>query len=233
MPWIFTNTASCGVLKRDSPCAFCPSSLVRKNARERGLCELQNVLQTFFVFQLLWKVLLRELYTAVIWWQWNIILILFVSFDRTFSRMFFLCKLQQNVLKNVLPCVNLYLFFFVLFKTHVCLWPFDAYHSFCCKALPWHIDYSPCAYVSNVWCARVPNKEAFVSFRTFFKTFSVFQLFWKVHSVICRTAVMWWHLGCHPYLVVASAERSQERSSCANLDLIMPCYVLVFIEAEF
>ena len=73
------------------------------------------------------------------------------------------------------------------------------------------------------------ERSSCVSFnRTFSRTFFAFQLFWKVHSVICRTAVMWWHLGCHPYLVVASAERS----SCVNLDLFMPCYVLVFIEAE-
>jgi len=77
---------------------------------------------------------------------------------------------------------------------------------------------SPCAFVLHAWCAKMQKKEVFVSCRTFFRTFSVFQLFWKVHSVICRTAVMWWHLGCHPYLVVASAERSQERSSCVNLD---------------
>jgi len=35
----------------------------------------------------------------------------------------------------------------------------------------------------------------------------------------CRSVVIWWQLGCHPYLVVASVEHSQERSSCVNLDL--------------
>jgi len=105
----------------------------------------------------------------------------------------------------------------------LCLWSFTNKDS--CGVLGRN---SPCAFVLHAWCARMQKKEAFVSCRTFFRTFFAFQLLWKVHSVICRTVVMWWHLGCHPYLVVASAERS----SCVNLDFFMSCYVLVFIEAE-
>ena len=86
--WSFTNKDSCGVLGRNSPCAFVLHAWCARMQKKEA----------------------------------------FVS-CRTFS--------ERSL------CVNLVLFFFFPFKTHVSLWPFDAYHSFCCKALPWHIDNFP------------------------------------------------------------------------------------------
>ena len=96
---------SCDVLGRNSPCAFVLHAWCARMQKKEALVSCRTFFRTFSAFQLLWKVHLRDLKTAVIWWQLGCHPYLVASFNRTFSRTFFLCKLQQNVLKNVL-CVS-------------------------------------------------------------------------------------------------------------------------------
>ena len=93
--------------------------------KEETFVSCKTFFRTFFEFQLFGE---STCVTVGQLWYGGIMMssLSCCSFNRTFSRMFFLCKLR---------------FIFILsFKTHVSLWPFDDDHSFCCKVLPWHID---------------------------------------------------------------------------------------------